>query len=45
MKKLSKYQLFDLEALEQMEKALEKNNLLKMAAFDFTPISGPTCFL
>ena len=44
-KHFPKGQLFDLEFLEQMEKGLEKNNLnpnlLKMAAFNFIPISGP----
>ena len=41
-KQFPKVELFDLEVLEQMEKGLEQNNLppnlLKMAAFNLTPI-------
>ena len=45
-KQFPKHPLFDLEFLEQTEKSLEKSNLfspfnlLKIAAFNFTPIFG-----
>lgn len=44
-KQFPKHRLFFLEVLEQTKKGLEKNNLpshlLKIAAFNLTPIFGP----